>query len=87
MNPTIQQYNDLSMHYRVLLLEQESTFIGYFLTLETTTTLYFFNKYYVELTVDNETNDLMDVAALSDPAALDKYLEDLVLDELMPTKK
>ena len=87
MRSTLKQYNELSMHYRVSLLEQESVFIAFFLTLETTTSLYFYNNYYVELVVDNESNDLVDIVAFDDMQVLDKYLEDITLEDLMPARK
>jgi hypothetical protein len=84
MNPTIQQYNRLAMHYRVLLLEKESVFIAYFLSLEVTTTLYFYNHFYIELIVDNVSNDIIDICAFENLEILDKYIEDLKLEDLMP---
>jgi hypothetical protein len=83
MNTTLEQYNKLATHYRVLLLEQASVYIACFLTLEVTATLYYYNGYYIELIVDNTSNDLIDVLAFDDPAILEKYVEDLVLDDLL----
>jgi len=83
MNMSMQDYNALSLAYKVLLLEKDATFVSYYMDLDYTISLYFYNNYYIELLVDNSTNDLTNVLAFNNTWQLEKYLSDILLSELL----
>jgi hypothetical protein len=83
MNLDMSCYNTLPFHDRVQVLENSAVFISYYVTKDTTTTLYFYNRYYIEMIVDHATNNLLDVIAFNDSTRLLKYLADITIDDLV----
>jgi len=79
----LKQYNSLHLHQKAILLESEALFIDHHFTYSSLYTLFSYNHYFIEVTVESATNNLLNIVAFKKGRKLDKYLNDVSLNELL----
>lgn len=77
------EYNLLELHQKALLLDKCAAFIIHLNRSSIVYTLFAYSTYYIEVMVDSETNNLMNISAFGSGHSIDKYLEDISLDEIL----
>lgn len=79
----LKQYNSLHLHQKAILLESEAVFIDHHFTEIYTYTLFSYNGYFIEVTIESATNNLVTIIAFKKGKKLDKYLSEVSLNELL----
>jgi hypothetical protein len=82
MKFTCFEFNLLPLHHRALLLERDC-FLQSCLQDGINYLLYAYAGYYVEVCMDNATDNLMSITAFTESAGLERYLDTLVLEQLL----
>lgn len=79
----LKQYNALHLHQKAILVENNALFVDHHFTYGFLYTLFFYNHYFIEVTVESDTNNLVSIKAFLKGRKLDKYLNDVSLNEIL----
>lgn len=79
----IDEYNSLHLRQKALILENMAVFLDHDLSLGIIHTLFSYSSYFIEVLVEHETNTLIEIVAFKNGERLDKYLNQICLEDLL----
>lgn len=83
MNFTLQQYNHLHLHQKAVMVFTDCTLLEVELEKELIASLFAYSSFFVEVTVNSITKELIDIVAFNNGERLDKYLDKINLLNLI----
>ena len=79
----ISEYNAMHLHQKAVILENVAIFLDHGLSFGILHTLFSYHSYFIEVLVENESNNLIEIIAFSSGSRLDKYLDQIELKDLL----
>lgn len=79
----ISEYNAMDLRQKAVILEKVAMFLDHDLSLGIIHTLFSYHHYFIEVLVEYETNTLIEILAFKNGERLDKYLDQIDLNELL----
>jgi hypothetical protein len=79
----ISEYNAMSLRQKAVILENVALFLDHDLSLGVIHTLFSYHHYFIEVLVEYETNTLIEIIAFKNGERLDRYLEQLDINDLL----
>jgi len=79
----IKEYNMMHLHQKAVILEETAVFLDHDLSHGILYTLFFYHTYFIEVMVEHESNNLLEIVAFYNGSRLDKYLDQVNLEDLI----
>jgi|GEM_PF-2661079 len=77
----ISEYNSMHLRQKAVILENVATFLDHDLRLGIIHTLFTYHNYFIEVLVEYESNTLIEIIAFQNGERLDKYLDQIFLED------
>lgn len=78
----LKTYNSLHLLQKARLLEHGPVFVDHYNTNAVIYTLFSYNRYYIEVAITSVTHELLNIIAFKKGKKLDKYLNEISLNDL-----
>ena len=77
------EYNSMHLRQKTLILESAAVFLDYNFSFGIISTLFSYHNYFIEVLVEDESKTLLDIVAFKNGEKLDKYIDQVDLEELL----
>lgn len=78
-----QEYNSLQLHQKAVVLGGDAVYLVNVAEGGIVFSLYAYSSFYIEVLIDNETDNLIDIVAFKEWDRLNKYFEKITLVDIV----